>query len=210
MLTKILTKLRVVRSLWAYSLFIFILKQKQEYYKSDTYRSCRSLLFNYWYEKFAENVFCVIATVRLLISRRDGIWKFSYNNENCFVSLTKTDLKTNECPTIHKNRSDDSLHMPNDSHYIHTHSIISFFHARWILVLAEVIVYVNASVTHTKMISLTFSFARKSKSKSTKCVFATFPYTVCETVRKVAAILKYLFITCCHRRRQTWFLQRLQ
>ena len=39
----------------------------------------------------------------------------------------KIDLKTNEYPTIHKIRSDDSLHMSDNSHYIHTHSIISFF-----------------------------------------------------------------------------------
>ena len=69
--------------------------------------------------------------------------------------LSKIYLKTNECPTIHKVRSDDSLHMPDDSHYIHTHSIISFFHARWILVFAGIIMYVNASVTNTKMSSLT-------------------------------------------------------
>ena len=42
-----------------------------------------------------------------------------------FRFLSNINLKTNECPTIHKIQSDDSLHMPDDSHYIHTHSIIS-------------------------------------------------------------------------------------
>ena len=72
--------------------------------------------------------------------------------------LFKIDLKTNECPTIHKIRSDDSLHIPDDSHYIHTYSIMSFFHARGIFVFEGIIKYVNASVINTKMSSLTFLF----------------------------------------------------
>ena len=31
-----------------------------------------------------------------------------------FRFLSKIYLKTNECPTIHKIQSDDSLHMPDD------------------------------------------------------------------------------------------------
>ena len=38
-----------------------------EYKKSDTCRSCRSLLFICWYQMFAENVFCVIATMRPIL-----------------------------------------------------------------------------------------------------------------------------------------------
>ena len=44
--------------------------------------------------------------------------------------MQNTTTTNNNNIFIHKIRSDDSLHMPDDLHYIHTHSIISFFHAR--------------------------------------------------------------------------------
>ena len=65
-----------------------------------------------------------------------------------FRFLSKIDVKTNKCPAIHKIWSDDSLHMPCDSHYIHTHGIMSFFHKQWILVFEEIFKYVNASVSN--------------------------------------------------------------
>ena len=71
-----------------------------------------------------------------------------------------------------KIRSDDSLHMPDDSHYIHTHSVIFFYHARLILVFEGIIKYVKASVTNTKMSSLVFLFLLENQTQSLRNVFS--------------------------------------
>ena len=62
-------------------------------------------------------------------------------------------------------------------------ALYPFFHARWILVWALWLFFV----------------ARKSKSM--KCVFATFSHPVCETGVQITAILKHRFITCYHRKK---------
>ena len=50
-------------------------------------------------------------------------------NENYFVFLSfKINLETDMCPTIHRIQSDESFHIPYDSHDLHqTSALFPFF-----------------------------------------------------------------------------------
>ena len=96
----------------------------------------------------------------------------------------KSVRKKNE--KMYKIRSDDSLHMPDDSHDTHTHSNISFFKA-----------YQN----ELSDLSLLLENQNQSLRNAFSLPFHT-QHPVCETGGKIMAILKHLFITCCHGKRQ--------
>ena len=111
-----------------------------------------------------------------------GYENFYAKSENYFIFVIRINLKTDMCPMIHRIRSDDLLHIPDNSHDLYENRSISIFHTQCILVFMGIIKLEP------------FCFDRKSKSKSVKCIPSTFSHPACEKGCKHMTILQLLSI----------------
>ena len=106
------------------------------------------------------------------------------------------------CPTSHKIQSDDSLHIPDDSHGLNQTSIIPHFSDTMNFSFCGN--YQTLKLFNTKyrndLLGL-FVLLENPNQSLRNAFFSTFSHPACETGCKNATHLQFLFRTFCHHNR---------